>query len=281
LRNCALSPDSKTLLAGVNREVAPGSGELRLWNVSDGARIRGSALDGAHAEFVRFAPDGKSVVTICGDAMAVRHWPDGKRLHEFSQPEGELRGFTTLGSLRAISPDGKFLMTTVRHVHLHGGSVIDAAGGSLDLWDAEGGRHLRQLARIDSMGVRAAFTADNQLNITSDAPLVGEEDRQRFPHGVVHTFDPGTGRVKRMFGAPNTVSALALSPDGRTMYLGSRDGTIHVCDAATGVHRFRLAGHHDQVTDLVLVPRGKLLVSTSWDGSALVWDIAAPTVQRP
>ena len=46
---------------------------------------------------------------------------------------------------------------------------------------------------------------------------------------------------------PAKASALALSPDGRTVYLGGEDGTIRAVDITADEIRFSLAGHHDIV----------------------------------
>ena len=91
--------------------------------------------------------------------------------------------------------------------------------------------------------------------------------------GVVHVLDAGTRRVKRTFRVPAVVTAVAMSSDGRTAYLGGPDGTIYACDVTTGGVRYRLAGHHDRVTALAIAAKGSRLVSTSYDACALLWDL--------
>ncbi len=122
----------------------------------------------------------------------------------------------------------------------------------------------------------AAFTKAGELVITSDARLWGKEDSRKPPRGTVHVVDAGTRRVKQTFHVPAVVTALAVSPDGRTAYLGVPDGTIHACDVATGEVRYRLAGHHDGVTALAIAAKGSRLVSTSYDASTLVWELREP-----
>jgi WD40 repeat protein len=164
----------------------------------------------------------------------------------------------------------------VRHVNLSHGMVIDSVGGSLDLWETKSGKHLQQLWESDGFTERAVFTRAGELLITSDARFWGEENSRWPPRGVVLIVDAGARRVKRTFHVPAVVTALAVSPDGRMAYLGVPDGTIHACDVATGEVRYRLAGHHDGVTALAIAAKGSRLVSTSYDASALVWELREP-----
>jgi len=275
LRNCALAPDSKTVLAVVKREIGPVSRALRVWNTGDGQKTRMPGLTGTPTDWLQFAPNGRSLVTVSGDRVFVRSWPQGALLCGIALPHGPL---ASMGSILAISPDSKLLVTAVRFVNLLDDMVVDAAGGWTDLWDMTTGKHLRRLTESDPLRELAAFTAAGELVITNDSPLLGDQDRQKFPHGVVHVVDVGTGTLKRIFPSPRDVSALAISPDGRTAYLGSPEGTIEASDLVSGGIRLSLAGHHDGVTDLAIVPDGNRLVSTSRDGSALVWDLSAHPV---
>ncbi len=204
---------------------------MRAWNTADGQEVRVPDLTEARAEFVRFAPDGGTLVTVSGGTVAIRNWPQGALLRELTLPPGEL---APLGAILAISPDSKLLVTAVRHVNLWGDQVIDATGGSTDLWDMTSGKHLRRLTGSDGSRDCAAFTPAGEVVITSDRPLLGDQDRQKFPRGVVHVLDVGTGTLRRIFPVPRDISALSISPDGRTAFLGSLEGTIDASELASG-----------------------------------------------
>jgi WD40 repeat protein len=278
-RDCSLTPDGKTLLALVNRAEDPDEAALRVWNVATGVEAHATGLTGTRAQSLRLAPDGRSVVTLSSEQVSTWSWPEGKRLRAMTVPRGEVRGFRPLGSILAVAADGSQCVSAVRYVNLWRGQVIDAAGGSLDLWDLTGGKSAKNLSASDGMSDRAAFTSADELIVTSDLPFSGPDDQPRFPHGVLHVIEAATGRLKRVHALPAVATALAVAPDGRTAFLGTGEGTIHVCELATGGIRFQVAGHHDQVTDLALAARGRRLVSTSRDASALVWDVSlSPTV---
>ena len=70
--------------------------------------------------------------------------------------------------------------------------------------------------------------------------------------------------------------ASALSPDGRTMLVGGRDGSVGFLDLTTGNLR-RATGRHDApVTRAAFTADGRRAVTTGADGRAIVWDVERP-----
>src|ERR1700692_276653 len=69
------------------------------------------------------------------------------------------------------------------------------------------------------------------------------------------------------------VSALAFTPDGKTLFTASADHLIRVWDPATGKEVRRLEGHKDAVRSLALAPDGKTLASGSADRTVRVWEL--------
>jgi WD40 repeat protein len=66
----------------------------------------------------------------------------------------------------------------------------------------------------------------------------------------------------------------AVSPDGRTIALGTILGTVSFVDLASGRVRTGLGGHGVGITGLRFSPDGRTLVSSAEDGSVFVWDVA-------
>ena len=73
--------------------------------------------------------------------------------------------------------------------------------------------------------------------------------------------------------AGNAVQALAISRDGRFAAAAMEDNSIQLWDAATAKKRMTLRGHADRITSIAFSPDGKRLVTSSWDGTAKIWNL--------
>jgi WD40 repeat protein len=81
----------------------------------------------------------------------------------------------------------------------------------------------------------------------------------------------GTKVDGRAAGAP--VGAVAYSPDGAAMAVGTGDGAVLLWDAETRKELQRFAGHRAGVTSLAFRPDGKALFSGSQDHTLRLWDL--------
>jgi hypothetical protein len=78
----------------------------------------------------------------------------------------------------------------------------------------------------------------------------------------------------RAFGtAAKALHRYALSPDGRLLAAASGQGEVRLLETATGTEIRRLSGHRGAVWSLAFSRDGRTLVSGSFDGTALVWDV--------
>jgi WD40 repeat protein len=69
------------------------------------------------------------------------------------------------------------------------------------------------------------------------------------------------------------VSAVALTPDGRTLSTVTADGVVRIWDVATGAEK-RAALKHDSLESLAFSPDGRMLVTASRDGTARLWNLS-------
>ncbi|MGW5424054.1 caspase, EACC1-associated type [Streptomyces sp. NPDC003943] len=112
-------------------------------------------------------------------------------------------------------------------------------------------------------------------------------DKHRSKTAWVRIWDLSDPRHPRQTAAPrldHAVHALALSPDGRTLYGGQTTGEIHVWDIAdrTAPRPLpTLRAHSTRVDSLAVSPRRDLLASMSLDGRIQLWNTTDPQHPEP
>jgi WD40 repeat protein/DNA-binding SARP family transcriptional activator len=89
--------------------------------------------------------------------------------------------------------------------------------------------------------------------------------------GPTEVFELATGdRVSSFDGA----GALALSPDGQTLAVATRETGVRLIDTTTGTATAELIGHESAVTGAAFSLNGRLVATVSNDQTAIVWDAA-------
>jgi hypothetical protein len=148
------------------------------------------------------------------------------------------------------------------------------------LEDAE---HLRTIAESRALAAYAESVMDEDPQV---AVLLGVEAVYR-----THRKVPGTmtaeacnalhraaarsrWQVTLHSGHTGSVEHAAWSSDDTRIVTASRDGSVRVWDAATGVELFSLYGHTDRVWHAAWSSDDTRIVTASDDGSAKVWDAA-------
>jgi len=93
--------------------------------------------------------------------------------------------------------------------------------------------------------------------------------------GVLALRSLETGEVLREFtGSGDWITALQVSPDGRSLAAGRNDGALETWDMETGAPGFRNDGAHEsRVSGLVFSADGARLHSSGWDAAVKKWDM--------
>ncbi len=198
------SPDGRLLATGGGEPSR--SGEIKIWNLADGALIR--SLDSLHSDTVfglRFSPDGTRLASGSADKfLKISRVDDGKELKSF---EGHTHHVLAVD----WSGDGKELVT--------GG-----ADSVVKVWDFETGEQLRTL--------QAAGKQVTAVRWVPGKPLVAGASGD----STVRYWNPtGNGNVVRTFSGPTDyVFGVATSADGKTVAAGGADGNLFLWNGDDG-----------------------------------------------
>jgi WD40 repeat protein len=190
-----------------------------------------------------FSPDGKSLASGGGNLI-------GKAKSELKlwdlqagKESADLKGHSGVIFAVAFSPDGKTLASA-------SGTALSAAvlDDTVRLWDVKALKQKGVLKGSDGTVAAVVFSPNNKLVIA------GCWDR------AVRIWDAATGKAQG--GFPNLeVQTLALSPDGKTLAVGSLKGMLHLFDMTTGKPGPALKGFTGAVQSLAFSKDGKLLAA--------------------
>jgi len=286
-QSVAFSPDGMTLAAGTTTLPGGGNtGAVLVWDLT--TREQTESLTAAGPVYsVAFSPDGNTLAAGTrnpgNNGGTVQLWAmpvSGLQPAANGQPAGiaQPTTYTASGMVNSIafSPDGKALVA--------GTEDATATSGTVQLWNAalvDGNPLGPPFSRVAAIG-SAVVSPDG----TAFAASFGIPVRGQIGNDVggsdVRVWDLATGRQTGSVTVDGEVSALALSPDGKTLAgeveYASGDTDMLVWDPATGrqIAAFPADGSADSTA---FSPDGKVLAAATQDArggdEVQVWDLAA------
>ncbi|WP_166827887.1 WD40 domain-containing protein [Thalassoroseus pseudoceratinae] len=149
----------------------------------------------------------------------------------------------------AYSPDGKLLASSGYHEVL--------------LWNAEDGSLVRRISNLAERVYDVQFSQDGAtIVVAAGTPAqIGE----------VKQFAVADGQLLAdLMITPDSVFAIALSPDGTRLASAGADRSVRVFDLESQAELLHVEDHADWVMDVAWSPDGKQLVSASRDKTAKV-----------
>jgi WD40 repeat protein len=218
----AFSPDGKTVTA------ASDAGQVRTWDVQTGRELCRFKGHRSLVSAVVFSPDGRTLAAGGAD-REVRLWclATGEELQHVSTQQD----VTCL----AFSPDGKLFAS-------------GAKDDTVRLWETATGKEARTFSGFQYGKLALlAFSADGTTLMSSDR-------RETV------SWDVATGKKLTVIDhSSHPPATLAFSPVTKTLVCSFRDGSIALCDSATGKELRRLQDEDREIADVVLSPDGKRL----------------------
>ena len=245
----SLSADGATLIAlhfdGPADPKAPRlSSSVDFYDLATGQRTRSHPKQ---ARAVAWSPNGKLIGTSGPDGVAIWDPPSGKVLWRVATPDGPP------SRVLAFSFNGERLASGQDNHQIHQFSVDE-------------GYAVRELPVKDQV-LALAFSSDGDVLATGDLPEPG-------------LYSAETGQLlRRLIGHWTYVSALAFSPDRKTLASGSVDRTIRTWDWRSGRALGVFRAHDRPVTAVVWTAGGRVLISAGEDGLIRIWDAAKSSLE--
>jgi WD40 repeat protein len=248
------SPDGRLLAAGTHDGVA------QLWEAGTGKRLGLSRVRDCRLGSLAFRP-GRKVLAAGITAQSVCVWelPAGRDLTPRDAHPGTI-------SAIAFSRDGK--------------AVISAGADGVRVWEAATGRGLRHILPPGEEERRRHGTGGGRTQC-----LLSPGGRYlvcgMLPSDGMQVVDLAGGEYVGgllEWAKNRVVTALAFSPDGRTLAAGTsapdrEEFPLVLWELASGRVRAEFKGHRGPVNVLAFAPDGRSLATGSADTTVLLWDL--------
>jgi WD40 repeat protein/tetratricopeptide (TPR) repeat protein len=266
VQSVAFSPDGKLLASGSRDHT------IRFWDINKRAPA-GEPLVGYSDQpvsNVTFNPDGKTLASSSEDEILLWDVATGRPRGEPLSDQRQITGASAL----AFSTDG--------------GTLASTSGDDIILWEVATGQPRREPLPSPKGVGKAALSLDGRI-----AAAYNFSDKR------IYLWDPETGEPHRqpLSGLEaDAVSALAFSPDGRTLAAGvvpapdrtgARDKakptggpqkTIWLWDLDGGQARdLPFSSDQGGVSELAFSREGEILASVTTAGTIQLWDVATGT----
>ncbi|MDA0838021.1 MAG: protein kinase [Planctomycetota bacterium] len=214
---------------------------LRMWDFKKAECIEAVILPNVAFTAVAITADGSKVLAACND-HSLRMWDLQHRacLWSSEQVKWDL-------SFLSLASDGNQAITLSRT-------------GRLTEWDMSDGRLIQSTKPVERVD-HFASTGPKGMGIYSEG--------RSF-----YVIDLETGKGKRMPFAAMSITAVAISKDGNTGLVSTRENRIHVFDLHSETEVGVLKGHSSEIFSLEIDGAGNYCVSSSRDNTLRLWRIS-------
>ena len=252
--NCVkITGDGKYAISGGT------DGAVCIWDLSAGRLLRALLGHANPVIAVAISFDGRVAISGSRDNIfMVWNCSTGECVRRWNAP---LESGESICSIK-MTADGRIGFSG--SVPQREGTIVDdrvflnPVSTSLLVWDIGAGRLLRTLPQ--SSGV-FAISQNGRICLCADDTLL-------------NLWDVGQGICLRiLYGHESEITALALTPDGRTAVSASHDRTLRVWDIVTG-NALRVIPDCPHVPSSMAVTQDGALAITAGDSRLVVWDLS-------
>jgi WD40 repeat protein len=298
MRSVAYSRDGKLLASGTSPFYFGRGAPIQVWDLETGQLLHTLMGHSEQVVAVRFAADGKTLISAAWDRdHSVRIWDlaTGKEVRR-------LVGHTAVITGLELSRDGKTVVTS-------------SQDNTIRVWDLATGKERR---RMKCWPYEIALAPDDHTLAAAAADIVlwdihtGKEVRRikrKFPHAAVTNFrfspdgktlavtlghelflyELATGKERPLPGGPRDrlLGSAAFSPDGKRLVTGCTSDKqlerlppymplidLVVWDVATGKRVASFPGHEGWLVDVAFAPDGKSFATVGGTSHVRLWDTA-------
>jgi WD40 repeat protein len=276
----AVSPDGKTLATWTGST-------LSLWELPTGKLLRRENLGAGNIFLLIWFNNGKSLALIGDHKYNFYLWDfanPAKPPPVIARPpaSGEAKtGVNNEDYARfAVSPDGKLLAAGTA-----GGNDINRSVQFFEvetgLWLADQKKpHKITTKRGDISWLSFAPDAKSLLAISRETGRRGTragQTRSAESHALT-VYDVAAAKPLRQFDVPavmyqGTNRSATMSPDGKTVAIGTEKGPIHIFDLSLGKETARMTGHEKGTMCLAFSSDANSLVTGGRDKTVRHWNL--------
>ena len=229
------SRDGKTLA------IMNSNGTLTLWNSQTGEKTK-TITSETELNFVAYSPDGRT--------FACDEDENGTMLMFDSNTARLVYRFNIPGHRKSVndfrySPDGQTLAVS--------------NGFDIYIWNVNIGG-LQETITGYSEVVGGAIYSPNEKTLVS------------FDY-IVRIWDTENHKLLKTIEINSNVSAIAYSPDGRTLAIGTYDNTILLWDNTKWKRINTFEGHTEAISSVAFSQNCNVLASGSYDNTIQLWDV--------
>ena len=199
-----------------------------------------------------------------GRAVGAALAPDGATL-AMTTDAGMLELWDTRARRRLVAP---------QIAHAHEPDAVTFSGDGR--WLATGDGSIVRLWDVHRRTSAGSFvqSGGHHLSLSPDGTMLAVTAlNDRFAGGLEIRSVPALEVIQRVPVPAGTVARFA--PDGRSLVYGDRDGRVWTLDTRTWKPTARMGGDGAWILDADVSPDGRLLVTTSNDGTGRLWDLAS------